>query len=364
MIHENTGKLLELLGEGASQEELHALDDLEMGDNRGKLLTAYAEYQAARETFERESRLRTKEIASGQELLEAETAFKQAREGFRAAMDTIRYETLIAHSQAAQDLQLAEFEAAAAEKRLRLKGADAGTVAALRALVPDPTNLNPCACGDPACTNGGMTSVQAALSNDDRFAFYALRAPISGFVSEKHLSLGEKVTTEESVFTVADASTVWVRFNVYQKDLATVRAGQKARVRVAGTEEREGVVAWVSPLIDDSTRTAQARIVMKNGDGALRPGEFVTVHAETEARTAPVVIPQSAVQTLDEKSVVFIESGDGFEAAPVLLGPSDRRGVVVLSGLEPGQRFVENGGFELKAKIVTSGLGAHAGHGH
>ena len=76
------------------------------------------------------------------------------------------------------------------------------------------------------------------------------------------------------------------------------------------------------------------------------------------------IVPRAAVQILDQKQVVFIAEGDGFEAVPVELGRGDRTVVEVKSGLEAGQRYVEKGAFELKAKVATSGLGAHAGHGH
>jgi uncharacterized protein YegP (UPF0339 family) len=72
-IYQNTAKLLTLLKREAPQKELHKLDGLEMGEWRGRLLTANAEYLASGETYKREKRLRSKEIASGQELLPGET---------------------------------------------------------------------------------------------------------------------------------------------------------------------------------------------------------------------------------------------------------------------------------------------------
>lgn len=64
------------------------------------------------------------------------------------------------------------------------------------------------------------------------------------------------------------------------------------------------------------------------------------------------------------QAVVFVDEGDELRAAAVSLGRRDATRVEILSGLSPGQRVVVEGAFELKAKIVTSGLGAHAGHGH
>lgn len=364
-IFENTAKLLDLLNKEATREELHKLDGLEMGKYRAQLLPAYAEYLATREIYEREKTLRTKEISSAQELLKAETAYKKAREQFFAAIDTARYETLIAYIEAVQERLVAEFGSAAAERRLRLKGADDDVVAKLRRLVPKIAGLKPCICNDPNCQEGKLPSVGEALGKDRRFAWYAIRAPFAGFLIKKHLTIGENVTGEESVFSIADTSSVWVRFNVYQKDLATVKPDQQVRVDLGvGLGSHIGTIAYVSPIIDEKTRTMQARVVLDNKDNTFRPGLYVTVHVTANTQNAPIVIPKSAVQVLDEKEVVFVEDSDGFEAIPVKLGISDRKRVIVKSGLSSGQRYVKHGAFELKAKIVSGGLGAHAGHGH
>ena len=363
-IYENTGKLLALLKKEAPQKELHKLDGQEMGEWRGRLLTANAEYLASRKTYERERNLRAKEIASGQELLDAETTYKKAREEFQAAMDAARYETLIAYSEATQERQVAEFEAVAAEKRLRLKGADNEVVAGLLKLVPKAASLEPCLCDDPNCQEDELPSVTDTLGEDKRFAWYAIRAPFAGFIIEKHLTLGEKVNGDEGVFSIADTSSVWVRFSVYQKDIGLVRPGQTVRVALGPSRSREGEVAYISPVIDEQTRSVQARVVLDNEDGALRPGLYVTVSMAARPQDATVVIPQLAIQVLNEKEVVFVESGDGFDAVSVKLGAADREKVEIVSGLRPGQRYVVQGAFDLKAKIVTSGLDTHAGHGH
>jgi len=364
-IFENTHKLLALLKKEPGQKELRKLDGLEMGEYRGKLVTAYAEYRAAKRTYERERSLRRKAISSEKELDEAEATYKKAQAKFVAAKDIARFEVLVAYGEAARAQQVAEFEAVAAEQRLRQKGADSDLVKRLVALVPETASLKPCLCDDPNCRDGEVPSVAKTLGKDARFAWYALRAPSAGIITEKHLTLGEKATDEESVFTITDTSAVWVRFNVYQKDLTSVKPGLAVRVGLgAGAKARTGAISYISPLIDEATRTVPARVVLDNADGSLRPGSYVTVRVDTQAVKAAVVVPRSAVQVLDEKNVVFVQEGDGFEAVRVKLGAGDRERVAVTDGLKPGQRYVTSGGFELKAKIATSGLGAHAGHGH
>ncbi len=364
-IFENTSRLLALLESEPEAAEIRELDDLEMGVYRGNLLTTYSAYIAAKTVFERERGLLEKGVSSESEFIEAESAYKKATALFAAARDTARYQVRIAYTEAARTQQVAEFEAVAAEQRLRLKGADDDVISGLLALAPQTANLEPCLCDDPNCKEGEMPSVTETLGKEERLGWYALRAPFAGYVTDKHLTLGEKVDSDESVITIADTSSVWVRFNVYQKDLALVATGQTVRIDPgAGMPTANGTVAYMPPVIDADTRTAQARVELPNPDGELPPGLYATVHVDVNSVEASVVIDKDAVQTLDGENVVFIEAGDGFMAAPVQLGPSDRNRVIVLAGLKPGQHYVERGAFELKAKIVTSGIDAHAGHGH
>lgn len=364
-VFENVNRLVELLETEPDEDALGALAGLDMGDYRGVLLTAYAGLVEARTVFERESVLREKAISSAQDLVSAQAAYQRARAEFAASLDTARFEVLVAFGEAVRARQVAEFGSVAAEQSLRLKGVDDATIARLRELAPRAGSLVPCDCGTEECEHVALPSLRDTLGADERLGWYALRAPFAGVVVEKHLTLGEKVGEDESVFAVADTATVWVELGVFQKDLADVAPGLPAVVEASGGGTRgEGTIASVAPVLDPDTRTARARVVMPNADGTLRPGLFVTVHVRLPASEAAVVVPRGAVQVLDERNVVFVPDGDGFLAVPVELGRGDRERVEVVSGLDPGREFVERGAFELKAAIATSGLDAHAGHGH
>ncbi|MCP4246762.1 MAG: efflux RND transporter periplasmic adaptor subunit [bacterium] len=200
---------------------------------------------------------------------------------------------------------------------------------------------------------------------EERLAWYPLRAPFDGTVIERHLTLGEKHSDEFGAFTIADLTSVWANLAVYQKDLPYVREGLEVTFAVGGgMPQVRGRIAYLAPVVDEKTRTALARVVLPNDRGDLRPGLFVSAELSIGQEHAPVVVPKSAVQRMGEQSVVFLDTDEGFTPAPVALGRSNESGIEILSGLAVGQRYVTEGAFELKAKIVTSGLGAHAGHGH
>jgi cobalt-zinc-cadmium efflux system membrane fusion protein len=349
-IFESTNALLALLEKEPNAEELQELDSLEMGEHRAKLVTAYAEYLSTKKIFDSEESLFGKSISSENELIAAEAAFKKAQAEFTAAKDIARYQVLIAYSEAARRRQVTEFEAVAAEQRLRLMGSGDDALKQLLALVPQA---------------GKIPSVMETLGIETRLGWYPLRAPFAGYITEKHLTLGEKVDGEESVMTIADTSSVWVRFNVYQKDLPVVKPGQTVRIELgAGIGPTTGTITYLAPTVDTETRTTPARVELDNPSGTIRPGLYATVHVNVEPLKAPVVVHRDAVQVLDQEEVVFVPEGDGFRPVPVRLGRSDHARIIVLAGLAAGQLYVHEGAFELKAEAVTSGADTHAGHGH
>jgi cobalt-zinc-cadmium efflux system membrane fusion protein len=126
-----------------------------------------------------------------------------------------------------------------------------------------------------------------------------------------------------------------------------------------------GTVYYVTPVIDAQTRAITAYVVLPNDDNAWRPGSFVHAHMESGEGVEGLVVDKNAVQILNNESVVFVQHEPGsFKPVDVVTGESDSRKIRILSGLKAGDEYVNNGAFELKAKIVTSSLGDHAGHGH
>jgi cobalt-zinc-cadmium efflux system membrane fusion protein len=194
---------------------------------------------------------------------------------------------------------------------------------------------------------------------------YAIKAPIAGTVINQEISIGERVDDDKEVFIIADLSSVWVDLKVPQKSLPYVRKGDKVMVLAqTGRPSVEGIVSYVSPIVGEQTRTSLARIILSNPRGEWRPGLFVTAELTIHEETVPLLVSKAAVQRLDGETVVFVETEEGFESRPVATGRSNSTHLEVLSGLNTGETYVAKGAFDLKAKIITSDLDTHAGHGH
>ncbi len=164
---------------------------------------------------------------------------------------------------------------------------------------------------------------------------------------------------------IADLGAVWLDIRVFEKDLVSIREGQKVGIVSSGIQpEASGTISHVGPVLDASTRTALARAVIANPSGLLRPGTFVRARVELGAFETAVAVAREAIQILGDLAVVFVRTADGFEAHPVTIGATDEKFAEITSGLSVGQIYAGPGSFSIKAKYVTSGLDSHAGHGH
>jgi cobalt-zinc-cadmium efflux system membrane fusion protein len=181
---------------------------------------------------------------------------------------------------------------------------------------------------------------------------FDLRAPFDGLVIEKHISLGEAVKEDAAVFTISDLRQVWAEINVPAKDLPLVRVGERVTIKaLAFDASASGVITFVGSLIGEQTRMAKARVVLSNPQGAWRPGLFVNVEVTSSEADVPVTVMSDAIQTVDDKPVVFVKVKGGFLAQPVQLGRSDGSRVEVLQGLDAGAIYAAAGSFTIKSEL-------------
>jgi cobalt-zinc-cadmium efflux system membrane fusion protein len=183
-------------------------------------------------------------------------------------------------------------------------------------------------------------------------------APMSGRVVERKVELGAMVgrdSLETELFAIADLDRVWVELAVSPADLPLVREGQSVSVSVRGiTERAEGKIAFISPMLDKETRSARVVAEIANSDGIWRPGSFVTAAIAFEEQMVLLVVPTTAIQTIDAAPVAFVRTPEGFAKRRVVLGQSDDRIVEVVSGLRPGETIAVSNTFPLKAELMKS----------
>ena len=179
-------------------------------------------------------------------------------------------------------------------------------------------------------------------------------APVDGVVIEKMAVAGRMMKAGEQIYRIADLSHVWVHAQIYESDLEFVREGQAASVRTSfgRAAEHEARISLLIPRVEEQTRSATARIVMKNPDGTLRPGMFVDVRIPSTIAGSVVLVPDIAVLRSGERNTVFLANPDGtFAAREVRLGSRSREGYYqVVDGLAEGDRIVTSGQFMLDSE--------------
>ncbi|MCK5565920.1 MAG: efflux RND transporter periplasmic adaptor subunit [Planctomycetes bacterium] len=287
-------------------DTLAVIESQSLADAKAGYLAAVERHEMAKLSFDREEKLWKEKISSQQDYLEKKQALTEASIAKRAA-----------------------------EQKLHAIGFDESY---LKKLPGEPEQL---------------------------LTRFEIKAPFKGTIIEKHIVLGELVATESAVYIVADLSSVWIDLQVYPKDLRSIKKG--CQVVISANSEipdTKGIISYVGPVLGTESRTALARAVLANDSGVFRPGLFITAQIAVSKTQAKVVVPKTAIQSLEGKKCVFTKDAHGFEPAFIEIGLQNATHAEILSGLAPGQEYVTKGAFTLKSKIVTSTLDSHAGHGH
>jgi len=207
----------------------------------------------------------------------------------------------------------------------------------------------------------------AVVESNESLSAYTISSPISGKIVEKHITPGEFVGEDATLFVVADLATVWVNCDVYTRDADFVQSGQRIQITAIGTDRQiKATLFYVASVYNKTTRSMIARAVIPNAGEKWRPGTFITGKISVSIDKPVLVVSRSALQILDGETIVFVPSEHKNEFSPVVVrkGVENNGYVEILSGLAEGDAYVATGAFELKAKIVTRALGGHAGHGH
>ena len=180
-------------------------------------------------------------------------------------------------------------------------------------------------------------------------------SPRSGHVRDKmNLDNGSEVKVGQRVLRIVDPSVLWVEARVYERDLGRIRIGQRAEARIDAYpgETFTGLVSFIHPHLDETTRAGVVRINVANEISKLREGMFASVRIRTDPGPEALLAPREAVIDTGERRIVFVALGDGrFEPRLVSVGVESGDGrVQILRGLSPGDHVVVSGQFLLDSE--------------
>lgn len=193
-------------------------------------------------------------------------------------------------------------------------------------------------------------------SRDTPLDTIPITSPASGFVIEKDVVEGASVAASTRLFRIAALDKVWIEAEVYEADLAHVRAGQRAKVTLdyLPGQAYEAKVAYVYPYLPSAARTGRVRIELANEQRELRPGMYASVELAADIGSR-VQVPASAVVYTGPRRLVFVDLGEGrFKPQEVRVGAEANGMYEVLEGLEPGDSVASSGTFLIAAEARIS----------
>lgn len=201
--------------------------------------------------------------------------------------------------------------------------------------------------------------VLARIESNQSLTVYEIKAAISGTVIERQISVGEYASDQKAAFTVADLSTVWVDLALARRALARARLGDTILIDAGdGNPPVEAKLSYISPVSNADTQSVLARAVVANDPLRLRPGIFIEARLILAAKEVPLAVKLSALQTLENRTVVFVKNENKFEPRDVELGERDAEHVEVKFGLVEGDIYAAENSFVIKAELAK-GSAAH-----
>lgn len=202
--------------------------------------------------------------------------------------------------------------------------------------------------------------VLAQIKSRDSLETYALRAPLSGVVTERLHNPGE-FTGSEPLLVVQDLSEVWVELLAYPEQSAGLAVGQTVRVQASESgAERTATIDYIAPHRLPGNQGTRLRASLNNEDDLWAPGQRITGEVFVEERQVPLAVRRSALQSFRNFTVVFARFGNTYEVRMLKLGERDEDYVEVLDGIAPGTEYVTENSYLIKADILKSG----ASHAH
>jgi Cu(I)/Ag(I) efflux system membrane fusion protein/cobalt-zinc-cadmium efflux system membrane fusion protein len=181
-----------------------------------------------------------------------------------------------------------------------------------------------------------------------------LHSEHEGIVTSKKVLPGMRIMPGEELLQIADLSKVWIIADIYEYEIPWVKVGQAARVELpfASGQVIDGTITYLSPYLENETRTVKARIEVANPGLRLKPAMYVNVGIAAEAVDNVLAIPMTAVLNSGKDRTVFVALGEGrFAPRTVKTGVRDDDGFVeILSGLADNETVVVSAQFMLDSE--------------
>lgn len=208
--------------------------------------------------------------------------------------------------------------------------------------------------GDPVVKGEVLVRIEAS----DTLRTYQITAPISGVITERNANVGD--VTAQPIYVIADNTKLQAVLSAFPKDAERLRPGQTVEITGLNGQTVQSKIQTLLPGSDPATQTVSVYASLPNPDGAWRPGMTIEGAVTVGADEVPLAVRARALQRFRDFTVVYARVGDTYEVRMLELGRRTPDWVEVLGGLDPGEIYVSDNAFLIRADVEKSG----ASHDH
>lgn len=372
-IYENALDMIEALERDMPPEEIQeAFADRPVGETRERLMQAYAQLYLSGYEEDLYENLKDREAVAPARYRVEQAEFEKDQAIFRGLMDRMAYEVTLDYTLARQRLREARTAVKVELETLRVLNASPDEIlrrfesGELTRDAPEGTPEATLRQAAEAATDPSREVEELRRDQGETpVSTYDVRAPFSGTILERgRIVPGVVIDGQEQLFTMADLLEVWVEAHVHEGDFSLLQQAEGGTIEftTAAYPGRvfEGRVLYTGDLVDEKSRTIRMIAQAQNPDRLLKPGMFVEIRVRAEDPQELPLAPSTAILTEGDERFVFVRiDPERFERRVIRTGRRDEEeGVVaVLEGLDPGDRVVVAGAYELKAELIAEGEG-------
>lgn len=381
----NSGKVLRLLAQEGdrvmSNQPLAVIESVELAQTDASFHQAETEFEISRKNLARVNDMAKLGIFSKSTLEEAQNSAAQSR----AAMEGAQADLLIAQKQYDRSKEL---QGAGLASMKDLERSEADLTKARADVEKARVNLNSSESRlkreELNYRRGHLTykevfeaeqafrqaqarfkSARSAMeilgvSEENHGRTFTVTSPIQGIISSLQISQGEGIVPTTPLMTVVDTRVLWLLADIYEKDLGKIKLGQKAIFTVAAYPKKSfrGRVSYISPTMEEKTRTVKARIEVPNVDLSLKVNMFARGWIFVDSKRQALLVPLGAIQKSADQDVVYVQKESPGTFAPQKVSRGEVFGdrEEILEGVKVGSIVVVKGSFMVKSEEQKSSL--------
>lgn len=196
-------------------------------------------------------------------------------------------------------------------------------------------------------------SIDNVLKTKQIYPYITIKATKNGVLLERKVNPGEIVEKNRELFNLADLKTIWLVGYAFEKDSPYLHLGEAVTGTIEGSSSTiNGVLSYVSPILDNTTKTLEVRAEIPNKDFKIKPNMYAEMFVNTGVAHV-LAIPTDAVEKFGDYNFAYVKvAPHTYEERKVETGKKNDKYTEIISGVKAGEEVVTTGSFELLGESI------------